>query len=532
VDVVVEDSAVQTSLVGKKIGNYVVSKLLGEGGMGAVYLASHPDIGLDVAVKVLRPELCASQEAADRFLNEAKAVTRIQHPNIIRISDFGKLDNGHLYYVMEALQGSDLAQILEKERLFPAKEVLAHLEQICPALQAAHDGGVIHRDMKPDNIFVVSREPLSIKILDFGLAKLLQSQHDDGIRTSAGIVMGTPLYIAPEQAAGDVELIDARTDLYSFGVIIYQMLSGQLPITGGTTAELLFKQVSAPATPLRDVAPHLSPAIAKIVHQCMEKDLQKRPESATVLLQAFRTAVKLSNTGQYGDISTLALEDTGAPGFAQPVAPHSVVGVSAPKLSEGASKTKDQALGNSALQSVVSLDELEGDSVLSLGAPKVADDRTWQVVDAGRPVRRQSGPKTGMIAIVALVICALGGGAYFLLAKDQAEPPTPKKPIAVPNADSSTPAPVATRATPDASTATKKTPPKRSRPKAQRPRNKVRAAAPPPPPPAKAAPPPKTTTTAATTPPKVPVVPKLPPAKVKKPPPKVQTETGVGSKTW
>ncbi len=204
------------SLVGTQIGNYQIKELIGQGGMGSVYLGEHPRIGRKVAVKVMSSAITQVPQAAERFEAEARLITRIEHPNIIAIFDFGTLDDGSLYYVMEVLKGQELAGVIRDRGKMTAEEIAPYLEQICAALQAAHDQGVVHRDLKPENIFVLDRDPLRIKILDFGIAKLLETEGEVGL-TQTGMVMGTPLFIAPEQAAGEPGRIGPHTDLYSLG---------------------------------------------------------------------------------------------------------------------------------------------------------------------------------------------------------------------------------------------------------------------------------------------------------------------------
>ena len=164
------------TLVGEKVGNYVITSLIGRGGMGEVYLAQHPEIGRKVAIKVVAPELLTTEHLAARFLAEARAVARIGHPNVVDIYDFGRLQSGRLYYVMELLKGRELRKVLQDRGKFSAAEVLPYLTQISAGLQAAHERGVIHRDLKPENVFVLDVKPLTIKLLDFGIAKLLETR--------------------------------------------------------------------------------------------------------------------------------------------------------------------------------------------------------------------------------------------------------------------------------------------------------------------------------------------------------------------
>ena len=281
--------------VGLRVGNYVIQRQLGEGGMGVVYLAEHPEIGRQVAIKILAAHLLQYPMAAERFVAEAKAVTRIKHSNIIDIYDFGRLEDGRLYYVMEILEGRELKEVMAQGRMTPA-EVLPYLEQICGALQAAHDHNVIHRDLKPENIFEVSREPVGIKVLDFGIAKLLEpeSRGKGKGMTSTGMVMGSPLTMAPEQAAGMPDRIGPHTDLYSLGVVLYWMLAGLPPFSAEASGLLLAKHITERPPPLREVAPDIPPAVAQVVDQCLEKDPADRPKSATELACAFAAAMQSS----------------------------------------------------------------------------------------------------------------------------------------------------------------------------------------------------------------------------------------------
>ena len=283
----------EENLVGKTIGNYSVTGLLGRGGMGAVYLARNTRIDLEVAIKVLRDRVAAAGSISERFQAEAAAIARLSHPNVIRIFDFGVTDGGRLYYVMEKLQGRELGKILADRERLTAGEVLPYLEQICAALQAAHDHGVIHRDLKPENIFITDDPAGQVKVLDFGIAKLTGAQeHGLGHNlTHTGMIMGTPLYIAPEQAAGRPDQICPQTDLYSLGVILYYLLSGHTPFTAESTAQLLTKHISVPAPPLSSEAPRVPAPVAKLVERCLEKMPENRPISAMALAASFKAAV-------------------------------------------------------------------------------------------------------------------------------------------------------------------------------------------------------------------------------------------------
>jgi len=306
------------TMVGKQVGNYIISELIGSGGMGSVYLARHPQIGRRVAIKLLSEEMSARPGFADRFIAEAKAVTRIEHPNVIDIYDFGQTDDGQLYCVMELLKGRELTEIIQGQAPMTAADVLPYVEQICASLVAAHDSGVVHRDLKPENIFVLDREPMALKILDFGIAKLLEKDSEDmGSRTATGIVMGTPLTIAPEQAAGQPDQIGPHTDLYSLGVIIFWMLAGRPPFRDARTAVLLAQHITATPPSLAELAPATPQTIVELVHACLAKDPKDRPPSASAIADAFRAGLAADDRALVE--ATLPPHDAPAPATEQPI---------------------------------------------------------------------------------------------------------------------------------------------------------------------------------------------------------------------
>ncbi|NOY28108.1 MAG: protein kinase, partial [Oligoflexia bacterium] len=285
----------QDTLLGKKIGNFVIEKKLGEGGMGAVYLAVHPFLRTKVAVKVLSRRILGSPDAMARFRNEALTVARLRHESIVTVSDFGELDDKTPYIVMEYMQGQELTGLLRDRGPMPAGEVLKLLEPISGALQAAHEHGVVHRDLKPDNIFVLSRDPPRLKLLDFGIAKLLEGEDGPGL-TASGMILGTPFYLSPEQGMGKVDQIGPWSDIYSLGVILYQMLCGHTPFEEPSFALQIAAHVREQPPALVKQAPQVPEAVAEVVHLCLAKSPEERPSTAAELLERFRSGLNASTT--------------------------------------------------------------------------------------------------------------------------------------------------------------------------------------------------------------------------------------------
>lgn len=269
-------------LVGSAVGSFRVVRLLGRGGMGSVYLAEHPVIGSRVAIKFLHESMATSPELVARFYDEARAVNRIGHENIVGIFDLSMLPPNRYYIVMEYLDGEALSSLLRQGAL-SLDEGLAILGQLCDALHCAHERGVVHRDLKPDNVFVLRRRgAVFVKLLDFGIAKLRDAPA--GGHTAAGMIVGTPEYMAPEQC--DNRAVDARTDVYALGVMAYQMLAGVLPFSG-SIAQLLVAHLQETPRPPRSVNGLLPPAL----DEAILKSMRKRPEDRFDDMLAFGRAL-------------------------------------------------------------------------------------------------------------------------------------------------------------------------------------------------------------------------------------------------
>jgi eukaryotic-like serine/threonine-protein kinase len=270
---------------GQIVGNYQILSKLGTGGMGAVYLAEHPLIGKKVALKVIHRELAGNREVVQRFFQEARAVNTIGHENIVEIHDFGQTGEGDHFYIMEFLDGPTLAKVISRAGRLEVVRALHIAAQLANGLAAAHACGVIHRDLKPDNIMLLARPGNSdfVKILDFGLAKMFASGNSP--LTALGVVLGTPQYMSPEACESKRD-VDHRTDVYAVGVLLFQMLTGSLPFDGVSMGEVLVKQVTQLPPAPRGFNPEIPPSVEQIVLRCLAKAPAGRFPTMSALREA------------------------------------------------------------------------------------------------------------------------------------------------------------------------------------------------------------------------------------------------------
>ena len=292
------------SRVGQVVsGRYRIERLLGEGGMGAVYLAEHTHMKKRVALKLLHPEMSQNAEVSARFEREAVAAAHIEHPNVAAATDFGKTDDGSFFLVLEYLEGTSLRDAMTVGALGAARS-LRITRQIALALERAHAAGIVHRDLKPENVMLIRKndEDDFVKVLDFGIAKVVDAQDAIGERaagngqvlTRLGTIIGTPEYMAPEQALG--EAVTAESDLYAVGVMLYEMLTGKHPFEPPDRATMLTFHIVAPVPTMRDRAPDVDvpPAIEAMTRQLLEKERKNRPASGRALVEAIDAAAAAS----------------------------------------------------------------------------------------------------------------------------------------------------------------------------------------------------------------------------------------------
>ncbi len=342
---------------GTTVGKYKLHEIVGRGGMGVVYRGEHVYIGKEVAVKILHEGYGGRDESIKRFLREARAASLINHPNIVDVTDFGKSNDGTVFFVMELLDGEPLDAVLSRERRLDLLRAITIVNQVAGALGAAHSKGIVHRDLKPENIMLTPREGRRelirqitdeqglhtiserekafdfVKILDFGVAKVRDPDASEGRVTQQGVVFGTPEYMAPETAR--IGVSDPRTDIYALGVIFYEMLTGTVPFAGETAVDVMLKVVSEPVVPPRTRAPGIE--ITHEAEQLIMKALVQGPApAAAVDGGAVRGAAALLRLGPLPTVAGRA----GGGGVADPAAAGEAAGLGAVL---GADRARDAA---------------------------------------------------------------------------------------------------------------------------------------------------------------------------------------------
>jgi serine/threonine protein kinase len=337
-------------------GRYHILKLIGEGGMGMVYEAEHVPLGRRVAVKILRDDFSRQRDLVERFRQEAKGASRIGHPHIVDVLDFGTTPSGSHYFVMELLEGEDLSHALRRESRLPVARAIRIATQCCEALGAAHDKGIVHRDLKPANIFLVQRPTLSdlgneretttdrradrarpdnlegphesldfVKIVDFGVAKMSLLDNDGAAAkklTQTGMIFGTPEYMSPEQAAG--KPIDGRADIYALGVMLYEMITGTVPFGAETFMGVLTQQLFESPAAFRDIAPNVAcPAsLEAVVRRALAKNPNERFQTMREMQYALThlESLQASHAPRGADASMESSASVASTGRASPVA--------------------------------------------------------------------------------------------------------------------------------------------------------------------------------------------------------------------
>jgi serine/threonine protein kinase len=372
---------------------YEVIKTLGKGGMGVVYHARQRIIDRPVALKVLRRELVQDEASVKRFMVEAKAVSSLRNAHTITLFDFGITQAGLLYFTMELLEGTSLTDLIRKRSPLSVDLTFRIVLQVCESLREAHAKGILHRDLKPDNIFIIDGDDGSehSKVLDFGIAKMLDDGSSESI-TKTGMICGTPMYLSPEQAVG--KSLDARSDIYSLGIIMYEMLSGAPPFVDATPVGILMKQVSEMPLPVSTRNPDatIPASIERFLMRILAKHPDERPQSIEQMMKELGLALETADSDDQVPMATMTATTAGVQmptaAYLAETSGHAGDRTTEPLLSESISDTRERKRVETA----------EGEALPT------------EHIDVG-PVR--SGPPWGLIGGVAAVLLVVGFGIAF-----------------------------------------------------------------------------------------------------------------------
>lgn len=408
-------------LSGTNLGNYQLVSLVGKGGMGEVWLARHPMLGREVAVKVLAPALSGDQEALERFRREALTVNQIGHSTVVEVTDFGTLPDGRSYCVMELLRGQSLETYLGGQGPLNLHDAVAILVPVIEGLAAAHSAGVVHRDIKPDNVFLDTGKQGQrvIRILDFGIAKLLDPGDDAQRMTKTGQLLGTPLYMSPEQVSGDIKRIGPWSDVYSLGVLLYRMLAGRPPFLGESFGQILMAHMQTPPPSIVTTRPDVPAAVDAVIQRALAKDPAQRFTSMAMFSAELLRASAYQGTAPtmmaVGTDPGMVATPGGAPSagsfahdsaLAPTVTPVHLTPVPLPETVVGA---KGVAYAGASVPVPAPASAM---SSLSLATGERAGPAPEQTLPVTRPRKSSRGALVAVIVVLSL--CAGGVVAYLL----------------------------------------------------------------------------------------------------------------------
>jgi serine/threonine-protein kinase len=391
--------------VGAVVDRYTLVRVLGQGGMGAVYEARHATLSRRFAIKFLLPGLAANRDILRRFENEAKAAGGLEHPNLAAVTDFGRATDGAPYIVMEFLPGDDCAKLLKRLGPLPVPRAVNIVVQACRGLAVAHQAGIVHRDLKPENLFVTDAGDGSdhIKVLDFGIAKLRVT--DASVITGTGATFGTAFYMSPEQARGAGE-VDARSDVWSMGVVLYELLSGQKPFVGEQFLQVIHQILSVEAPALSPLRPGLPPALIGVIERAMAKELPARLPSIVALAEALAPFAGTAGAVAAVRSRAMAVAETAA-------TPATGIGIGIELRGSVAGRAKT------------------GSDEVGFSEPAVRfTARPDGSAAAMAPGRKSS--KTGLLVMAAVAVAVAGGAGLFFANRKVAAPvaaPTSEAPL-------------------------------------------------------------------------------------------------------
>jgi len=410
---------------GQNFGNFQVVRLLGEGGFGEVYEAENPFLQRRAAIKIMHTGMDQDPELVRRFLNEARAASAIRHPNIIDVFDAGVTPEGEPYILMEFLEGDSLQKAILQQGAFPLPMVQEIARQAGSALSAAHQAGIVHRDLKPENLFLIPDAGLPmgirVKVLDFGIAKI--KHRDEGgstLKTQAGLLMGSPSYMSPEQCR-DSSDVDLRSDVYSLGIIVYEMLAGTPPFVSQSATEMLVMQITAEPPPLRPSLPDLPEFVEQTVMRALAKDREKRYATVDYFVGALQgTYPPTTAAGNATDPMSLREPPPGqslyaSQGFGYTKTP-------GPVLLGGYASRVGITPAPSLLpnQTITTLSQARGETFSP--SPEMSSDADFAAIK----------PRRWPLLLGILGLVAAGSLFFFLRPRAPASEPPPQQPVAVP----------------------------------------------------------------------------------------------------
>jgi len=425
----VTDEEIADPLLGSVLlEQFRIDEQIGTGGMGTVYRAHQTTVGRDVAIKVLRPELARDEQAVFRFEREARVAIALDHPNLVRVFLSGRLGDGRLYIVMELLEGRSLADELDKDGLPSIERALIMIMKLCAGLGAVHAAGIVHRDIKPENVYLVRRgkDRDFVKLVDFGIARVLEAEGLGPTTTQSGRVFGTATYISPEAATGDET--DQRSDIYSLGVLTYQLLTGELPFAGHTAGAVLMQHVhqEPPMLQTKGRGAEVPEEVARVVMRSLSKDPGARQQTLAEFLDSLSEAA--GSAGLLKDARALLLgtiwgDDLAAPGS---------------YLAEllGSSGPPSSPSPLAATQPVAVERDPEEEALLS-SAPKPFGTTSHELAAIPSHKRRKLGWLWGSLGLLALILIAVVAGTWWMqrapraTAEEPASEPVEAPPVVV-----------------------------------------------------------------------------------------------------